>query len=438
MKAQNLEEKMRHTTIAIVAIVTLLSFPSSALSIRPAHATDFFGTTSVVIEGSWQFNIQVTDGNVPTGTGATGSVFFWGVTNEIDLSFDYFIIGTEYNRYGGFGNTPSNSFGGFDSVMQIQDMNPHNVYYVDGNPINHSPFGGGTLTVGAGGGSVSFNLETNGYDTGTPAPTPNPSSWAQFDWRHSFTKADQDSWNQKAGATGIKVPETNGIITDPIYAYAYLNYFVWNFWWGYTSGWYTVNWVYGGSNGSPTGSAGGCSFHLSDPTTGEPGGGTGTQTPSTNCPPAPPPPCGCGGGGSIAHGSLVTMADHSRVPVQNINVGDKLLGYDPNTGQFGVSTVISMKSVTTPNQLIIHTQAGAPFRVDANPRQTLWTRHAGDGTLLWLPVTQVQPGDNLYTPTGWVPVTSIDFAPAGQHTMFDITASMPYFADGYLDPIYKV
>jgi hypothetical protein len=97
-----------------------------------------------------------------------------------------------------------------------------------------------------------------------------------------------------------------------------------------------------------------------------------------------------------------------------------------------------MKTVTTTNQLVIHTTAGTPFRVDANPAQTLWTRRASDGTLQWLPVTKIQPGDNLFTPGGWVTVTGINFAPAGQHTMYDITASMPYFADGYLDPIYKV
>ncbi len=430
--------KLRHIIFAIVAIVVLMSVNHSPISARSAHASDFFSLTNVVLEGTWEFNIQVTDGNVPTGEGATGSVFFWGVSNEVDLGYDYFIMGAEYDRYGGYGSTPSNSFGGFYSTLEIADGNSNNVYYISGNPINHTPVSGsGTVSVGSGGGDVSFNIEGNGYDSGTPAPS-SPSNWAEFNWQHSFTQADQDTWSQKTGATAIKVPEANGIITDPIYGYVDLSYYVWNFWWGYTSGWYNVNWIQGGTNGPATGSAGGCSFHFADITTSEPGGGTGTQTASTKCPPAPPPPCGCGGGGSIADGSLVTMADHSKVPVQSIHVGDKLLGYDTNTGRFGVSTVLSMKSVTTTNQLVIHTSAGTPFRVDANPRQTLWTMRASDGTLQWLPVTQVQSGDHLFTPGGWVTVTGIEFAPAGQHTMFDITAFMPYFADGYLDPIYKM
>jgi hypothetical protein len=130
------------------------------------------------------------------------------------------------------------------------------------------------------------------------------------------------------------------------------------------------------------------------------------------------------------------MADGSQVPVQNLKVGDLMLGYDPTTGKYTVSTVKSITVVDTSNMLVIHTSAGTPFRVDANPRQTLWAK-APDGTTAWKPVTQIKPGDQLFTPNGWVQVTSIEFAPAGTHVMFDIIATVPYFADGYLDPIYK-
>ena len=149
------------------------------------------------------------------------------------------------------------------------------------------------------------------------------------------------------------------------------------------------------------------------------------------------PPSGGGGGGSIAHGSLITMADGSKVPVQNLKVGDQMLGYDPTTGKYAVSIVQSITIVDTSNMLIIHTTAGTPFRVDANPRQTLWVK-APDGTMGWTPVTQIKPGDELFTTNGWVTVTSIEFAPAGTHVMYDIVASTPYFTDGYLDPMHKM
>jgi hypothetical protein len=150
----------------------------------------------------------------------------------------------------------------------------------------------------------------------------------------------------------------------------------------------------------------------------------------------PPPPSG-GGGGSIAYGSLITMADGSKVAVQNLKVGDQMLGYNPVTGQWGVSVITAIKVVSTSNMLIIHTASGTPFRVDANPAQTLWVKTAG-GTIGWLSVTLIKPGDYLYTANGWTPVTSIEFAPSGNHVMYDITSTLPYFADGYLDPIVKL
>jgi hypothetical protein len=130
------------------------------------------------------------------------------------------------------------------------------------------------------------------------------------------------------------------------------------------------------------------------------------------------------------------MADGSKVPVQNLQVGAKMLGYDTTTGTYTVSIVKSISVVDTSNMLIIQTSDGTPFRVDANPRQTLWAKTASD-TIGWVPVTQIKVGDDLFTQHGWVPVTSIEFAPAGTHVMYDIIASTPYFADGYLDPIYK-
>ena len=131
------------------------------------------------------------------------------------------------------------------------------------------------------------------------------------------------------------------------------------------------------------------------------------------------------------------MGDGSKVPVQNLEVGDEMLGYDTATGTYTISVVNSITVVDTTNMLIIHTSDGTPFRVDANPRQTLWVKTA-TGTIGWMPVTQIKAGDDLWTQNGWVPVTSIEFAPAGNHVMYDIIASVPYFADGYLDPIYKM
>jgi hypothetical protein len=152
---------------------------------------------------------------------------------------------------------------------------------------------------------------------------------------------------------------------------------------------------------------------------------------------SPSCPSGGGGGGSVAKGTLITMADGSKVPVQNLRVGDRMLGYDPLTGKYTVSIVNKITIVNTNNMLIIHTAEGTPFRTDANPRQTLWVKTAA-GKIGWLPVTQIKPGDYLFTVHGWVRVTKIDYIPNGTYAMYDIFATVPYFASGYLDPIRKM
>src|SRR6266550_1296115 len=149
-------------------------------------------------------------------------------------------------------------------------------------------------------------------------------------------------------------------------------------------------------------------------------------------------PCGSGGGGggSVAYGTLITTQNGTSIAVQNLRVGDRMLGYNTTTSQFTVSLVTSIRVVDTSNMLIINTAAGIPFRVDANPRQTLWVQNSTGG-MGWTPVTAIHPGDSLFTVNGWVRVTGIEFAPAGTHVMYDIIATAPYFADGYLDPFHK-
>ena len=47
-------------------------------------------------------------------------------------------------------------------------------------------------------------------------------------------------------------------------------------------------------------------------------------------------------------------------------------------------------------------------------------------------------GDELFTPDGWTNVIAIDYMQSGHYTMYDVIATTPYFASGYLDPIHKV
>jgi RHS repeat-associated protein len=149
-------------------------------------------------------------------------------------------------------------------------------------------------------------------------------------------------------------------------------------------------------------------------------------------------PCGNGGGGgSVAAGTLITLANRTQVPVQNLHAGMSLLSYNVTTGQYAVSTITSLVTVETSNMLIIRTTDPLPLMVDNATAQKLWIRQT-DGTVSWLSVTQLRAGDSLFNALDhqWAQVRSIQKASSGLHTMFDIynTAPFDYIANGYLDP----
>jgi len=130
------------------------------------------------------------------------------------------------------------------------------------------------------------------------------------------------------------------------------------------------------------------------------------------------------------------MADSSRIPVQNLKTGDRLLSYNVTTGQFAVSTVTRMAVVQTSNMLIIRTQDPQDLRTDNATIQKLYVMKA-DGTIGWFSVTQLRVGDYLFKALDhrWTMVTNINYI-SGSFIMYDVYTSAPYnyMANGYLDP----
>jgi len=246
--------------LSVNSLIIIIVYIVFIVHIGGVSATnDVFSTFNVVLLGTRTFTIDVSDGNVPSGIAAHGTVFYWGVSNEIDKNYDYFIIGIKYVRSGGFGFTPSNSLGGLMSIVKVYDGLYRTVYTIDYEPVFKVPLTSGTVTVGTGGAYVSFSLELHGYDYGDPIPLSYNTYYDGFNWRHYYTKADQDWWNKKAGAVLVKVPEVNGYLGNWGEVKVYLYYYVWNVWTGYVSGWYPVSWNEGGQ-GTP--------FKLTDPTPG--------------------------------------------------------------------------------------------------------------------------------------------------------------------------
>ena len=148
-------------------------------------------------------------------------------------------------------------------------------------------------------------------------------------------------------------------------------------------------------------------------------------------------PGNCSGGGSVAAGTLITLADGSQVPVQNLRVGMQLLSYDMASHQYVTSTINRFATVQVNNLMIIQTGSGPPLRVDQNPAQKVWAK-LPDGTVTLMSVTNLQIGYDLFQAPNqtWVPITSITYVNQGQYVMYDIYTTAPgnYIANGYLDP----
>ncbi len=147
---------------------------------------------------------------------------------------------------------------------------------------------------------------------------------------------------------------------------------------------------------------------------------------------------GGGGGGSVAAGTLITLADGSQVPVQNLHIGEQLLSYDLTSGQYVVTNITRLATVETYNQMVISTGNGKPLIVDQNPAQKLYVR-LQDGKVTLMSVTDLRVGYDLFYATSqtWVPIISIHYENSGTHLMYDIYTTSPgnYVANGYLDPL---
>lgn len=152
---------------------------------------------------------------------------------------------------------------------------------------------------------------------------------------------------------------------------------------------------------------------------------------------------GGGGSGSVARGSLITMADGRKVPVQDLRIGDRVVVYNVPTGYQTVATVYAVRTVTVNSTLTIHTTVhGRPFRSDANPYMKMWVfTPAGP---IEKPITTIKTGDHVYNYDirSWVRVTDVTITYGGHPTMYDLLTTpnftsngliLEYIANGYPD-----
>lgn len=148
-------------------------------------------------------------------------------------------------------------------------------------------------------------------------------------------------------------------------------------------------------------------------------------------------------GGSVAAGTLITRADGSKVPVQNLRIGDQLLMVDTRTRASHAATLTSIQKVYADSLLTIRAAHGSPLRVDANPRLRFYVLTESSPVLT--SVLNMRPGDMIYHYDlgEWVSVISIEVSYGGRHAFYDLLTDpyltpdgeyLSFIANGYADP----
>lgn len=135
---------------------------------------------------------------------------------------------------------------------------------------------------------------------------------------------------------------------------------------------------------------------------------------------------GGGGGGCFAGDTLVTMADGTVRAIDQVRVGDKVLGQ----GENGVN------SAQTVTHVFVHTGGYTVMRINgsllATPNHPM--RVIRDGVASWKPAAAIQVGDELVGTAGTVPVNSIAVDEASVPAVYNLEVEKDhtYFAGGVL------
>ncbi|MGW9479231.1 polymorphic toxin-type HINT domain-containing protein [Saccharomonospora azurea] len=119
----------------------------------------------------------------------------------------------------------------------------------------------------------------------------------------------------------------------------------------------------------------------------------------------------CSIGNSFVPGTLVLMADGSRVPIEEVELGDRVLATDPVTGESAPREVVATIVGQGEKDLVeIEVSNGGPFgeslgSVIATDEHPFWVPSLGE----WVPAAELQRGDWLRTGSGtWVQVSRTD------------------------------
>ncbi|MBI3859220.1 MAG: hypothetical protein HY296_03125 [Thaumarchaeota archaeon] len=126
---------------------------------------------------------------------------------------------------------------------------------------------------------------------------------------------------------------------------------------------------------------------------------------------------GGGGGGCVLNGTLITLANGTQAPVQNLKAGDHVLSYNTRTGSLSTTTVASNKALLVHKVLDIN---NGTLRISGLGEQLIYARMQ-NGTQRNIDIGQLKVGMQLYEPASksWVTITSLQVL-TGDFVVFDL------------------
>jgi hypothetical protein len=142
---------------------------------------------------------------------------------------------------------------------------------------------------------------------------------------------------------------------------------------------------------------------------------------------------GGGGGGCVLSGTLITLASGTQIPVQDLQIGQKVLSYNTHTGKIVTTTVYNNTAIHVSQVLDINN--GLLYASGLND-QPIYAQFQ-NGTQKWVELGQLTVGMKIFDPVtnSWTPVTSIQTI-SGSFTVYDLrTANAQinnYVANGVL------
>ncbi|MFC3999478.1 polymorphic toxin-type HINT domain-containing protein [Nocardiopsis sediminis] len=134
-------------------------------------------------------------------------------------------------------------------------------------------------------------------------------------------------------------------------------------------------------------------------------------------------PPSCTPGNSFVPGTPVLLADGSTLPIENVAIGDQVLGFDPLTGEEGPREVTDLITGTGSKTLVtltIDSGDGATDTLTATDAHPFWVPDRAE----WVDAADLEPGTWLRTSAGtWAQVTSIDTRAADDQRVHNLTVA---------------